>query len=121
MDTFFHGSSAAEKGTLFHLKNVFGHRSVKKDVGETFNHAADFMTFVTYGYVLLATMDLCGMESLGDPPSNAPQDGDDDTFLKDVAGRVVQLIWHDPRVNKILSSDEEKENNYTYCLCKTGK
>lgn len=27
---FFHGSSAAEKGTLFHLKNVFGHRSVKK-------------------------------------------------------------------------------------------
>uniref|UniRef100_A0A8W8IKI6 Zinc finger PHD-type domain-containing protein n=1 Tax=Magallana gigas TaxID=29159 RepID=A0A8W8IKI6_MAGGI len=59
------------------------------------------------------------MESLGDPPSNAPQDGDDDTFLKDVAGRVVQLIWHDPRVNKILASDEEKENNYTYCLCKT--
>lgn len=43
MDTFFHGSSAAEKGTLFHLKNVFGHRSVKKDVGEIFNHAADFM------------------------------------------------------------------------------
>lgn len=47
MDTFFHGSSAAEKGTLFHLKNVFGHRSVKKDVGEPFNHAADFMKFVT--------------------------------------------------------------------------
>lgn len=117
MDTFFHGSSAAEKGTLFHLKNVFGHRSVKKDViGKPLT-----MQQTSYGYVLLATMDLCGMESLGDPPSNAPQDGDDDTFLKDVAGRVVQLIWHDPRVNKILASDEEKENNYTYCLCKTGE
>lgn len=60
----------------------------------------------------LPTMDLCGMESLGDPPSNAPQDGDDDTFLKDVAKRVVQLIWHDPKVDKILASDEEKENKH---------
>lgn len=31
-------------------------------------------------------MDLCGMKSLGYPPSNALQDGDDDTFLKFVAG-----------------------------------
>ena len=66
MNTFFHKTSAAEKETLFHLKNVFGHRSVKKDVGETFNHAADFLNFVTHGYVLLATMELFGMEKLGD-------------------------------------------------------
>lgn len=103
------------------MKNVFGHRSVKENVGEIFNHAADFIKFVTYGYVLLAAMHLCGMESLGDHLSNAPQDGDDDTFLKDVAGRVVQLIWHDPRVDKILASDEENENKNTYWLYKTGK
>ncbi|XP_061167991.1 uncharacterized protein LOC133176943 [Saccostrea echinata] len=41
MNLFFHGSSAAEKGTLFHLKNVLRHRSAKKDVGKTFNLAAD--------------------------------------------------------------------------------
>ncbi|XP_061162619.1 uncharacterized protein LOC133171838 [Saccostrea echinata] len=120
MDTFFHGSSAAVKGTLFHLKNVFGHRSVKKDVGETFNHAADFIKFVTHGYVLLATMDMCGMESIGDPP-NLPEDGDDDTLLTDVARRVVQLIWHSPRVEKILGSDADEEDSYIYCLCKIGK
>lgn len=57
-----------QKRELIHLKNVFGHRSVKKDVGETFNHAADFLEFVTHGYVLLATMELCGMETLGDFP-----------------------------------------------------
>ena len=38
MNTFYHETSAAEMGTLFHLKNVFGHRSAKKDLGET----ADF-------------------------------------------------------------------------------
>lgn len=54
-------------------------------------------------------MDLCEIDSLGYPPSNAPQDGDDDTFLKFVAGIVVQLLWHDHRVDKILASDEENE------------
>lgn len=56
MNTFYHGTSAAEKGILFHLKNVLGQRSVKKDLGET----ANFLKFETHGYVLLAALELCG-------------------------------------------------------------
>lgn len=67
-------------------------------------------------------MEVCGMKRLGDFPKDAPEDGDDDNFLKDVPKRVVELIWHDPRVNKILASDEDQENlAYTCYLCKTGK
>ena len=91
MNTFFHGTSAAEKGNLFHLKNLFGHRSVKKDVAETIIHAADFLNFVTHGYVLLATMELC-WDGKVRRLSTDPPDDDDDTILKNIAAKVFELV-----------------------------
>lgn len=103
MNTFFHGSSAAEKGTLFHLKNVFGHRSVKKDVGETFNYAADFLKFVTHGYVPLATLEVCGMATLDDPAEGTSADTDIDLYIREVSRKVVELVWQSPDTQQIIT------------------
>ena len=56
MDMLFDGKSAADKGTLFHLKNVFNHRSVSKNVGACFSYASEFLNFVTDVYLVLAAM-----------------------------------------------------------------
>nr|XP_022309155.1 uncharacterized protein LOC111114903 [Crassostrea virginica] len=119
MNTFFHGSSAAEKGTLFHLKNVFGHRSVKKDVGETFNHAADFLKFVTHGYVLLATLEVCGMATLDDQPEGTSADTDIDLYIREVSRKVVELVWQSPDTQQIIQASDGDQSDYIYCHCKT--
>ncbi|VDI12586.1 Hypothetical predicted protein [Mytilus galloprovincialis] len=43
------GSSAADKGTLNHLKNIFNFRQLKSDIFDNFNHAWELMCLVTEG------------------------------------------------------------------------
>jgi hypothetical protein len=42
-DLFFKGASAADKGTLCHLKNIFNFRQVKSDISDNFTHAWELM------------------------------------------------------------------------------
>jgi hypothetical protein len=42
MKTHFSGSSARDIGTLFHLKQNFGHRQVKATTSQCYNHTWDF-------------------------------------------------------------------------------
>ncbi|KAH3738407.1 hypothetical protein DPMN_045040 [Dreissena polymorpha] len=53
MNKMFSGSSATEKGTLFHLKKVFNQRSVSKNVSETFNYVSDFLKELFYHLISL--------------------------------------------------------------------
>lgn len=94
MDVFFKGSSATEKGTLFHLKNVFGRRSVTKDIGETFNHAADFIKFITHGYAILAAMHVLDMKNLSDVIDIEIETMEEKKeYIQQLARKVVDLIW----------------------------
>ena len=44
MNELFNGSSASQRGTLYHIKHWFGHRPVKKHVTENVPHVYDFVT-----------------------------------------------------------------------------
>ncbi|XP_062602465.1 uncharacterized protein LOC134264190 [Saccostrea cucullata] len=117
MDIFFSGKSAADKGTLFYLKNVFGHRAVKKQVGDAFNHISTFLKFVTYGYTMLAAMEVLGMESLSDSPIDIGEIYDRQRYLTNVAEKVVELVWFEMDVTKILNAGGEVRD-YNFCFCK---
>jgi hypothetical protein len=60
MNEMFSGRSTANRGTLFHMKTTFGHKSVKKSVTNCFNHATDFIRMTAEGLLCLLVMDMKG-------------------------------------------------------------
>ena len=43
MDLFFSATSAADRGTLYHLKQSLNLRNVTKDINETFHHCDEML------------------------------------------------------------------------------
>uniref|UniRef100_K1R5V6 Protein YNG1 n=1 Tax=Magallana gigas TaxID=29159 RepID=K1R5V6_MAGGI len=117
MDIFFSGKSAQDKGTLFHLKNLFGHRGVKKQIGDSFNHASTFLKFVTYGYTLLAAMEVLHMESITDEPTDIDTVRNKTEYVMNTARQIVDLIWFEIDVNRIVNAREDG-SVYEFCYCK---
>ncbi len=66
MDTMdaLYGANPSDVGTLLHIRNVFGHRGVKKKISDCINHVVDFLNFCTEGYVCLLVMQLARIENL---------------------------------------------------------
>ncbi|XP_076073057.1 uncharacterized protein LOC143044781 [Mytilus galloprovincialis] len=62
----FKGTSSAEKGTLFQLRNKFDHRGVKSVVKDAVNDCRDFVRFVTKGYIILAALQILNLTSVDD-------------------------------------------------------
>ena len=118
MNTSFHGTGAAEKGILCHLKNLFGHRSVKKDVGGNFQSCCRLFEFCNTWLCPLGHNGVVWDGKVRRLSTDPPED-DDDTFLKNIATKVVELC-HDPEVDKILSSNDLEKSSFNYCHCKTG-
>lgn len=69
MDMLFNGKSASEPGTLFQIKNKFGHRQVTSKVMDCVNHVDDLIQFVTSGLVCLLVMDSCVIKQLTEIPT----------------------------------------------------
>jgi len=44
-------ASTTNRGTLFQIKNNFGHRNVTNDVMNCFNYAENFVRFVKHSYI----------------------------------------------------------------------
>lgn len=64
MSALFKPSSATEKGTLYHLKNVFGHKAVKAEVKNCFSSCIEFLYFVTEAYICLHAVDILKLKTL---------------------------------------------------------
>ncbi|XP_077862791.1 uncharacterized protein LOC102803909 [Saccoglossus kowalevskii] len=96
MNEFFLGKSASNRGTLTHIKNKFRHRNVKKKVMDSFNHVANFLSFVTSGLVCLLVMKKLGLSSLKGKPGNSVYNGtieERTEFLDQLANEVVDEVW----------------------------
>ncbi|XP_060558445.1 uncharacterized protein LOC132718739 [Ruditapes philippinarum] len=91
MDKLFDGRSAMDKGTLFHLRNVFNQRSVTKNVSESFNYVSDFLKFTTEGYVILFAMDILHMEDMNEDIQN----DDKEEILNFVSEKIVDKVWRE--------------------------
>ena len=61
-DEFFKGASAADRGTLCQLKNMFNFRKVKADISDNFANAWELMCMVTESFVCLFAKKLLKMD-----------------------------------------------------------
>jgi len=106
-DLLFKGSSAADRGTLVHLNNLFNFRQVKSDVSDNFTHAWELMCLATEGFVSLLTMHLMEMEDEESEPGNVEitiVNGDFEQrnkYFTDVCKTVVQRLWHTLNTNAL--------------------
>lgn len=92
MNEFYNGKSAAEKGTLFQIKNKFGHRNVKLKVSDCVNSCVDFWNFVTEGYVCLLACKLMNISSTDQCPEDLITRNVDDYVLS-MSREIVKKIW----------------------------
>ena len=46
MNEFYSGKSLADRGTLYHIKEFFNHKSLKSNVMENFQHVWDFIEVI---------------------------------------------------------------------------
>ncbi|CAC5425927.1 unnamed protein product [Mytilus coruscus] len=117
-DEFFKGSSAADRGTLSHLKNIFNYRQVKSDISDNFNHAWELMCLTTEGYVCLLAMNLLDMKSANDRPNSAPEQiensSNDDRaqYLHSVSTAIVKELWHHLDLDPLQFDDNSEPDRY---------
>lgn len=69
MNKLFRAASLTNRGTLFQLKNDFGHRAVTNDVMNSFNHVENFVRFVTEAHVVYLALKLFGNDDVGGTPT----------------------------------------------------
>lgn len=123
MNDMFCAKSVCDRGTLFFIKNRFGHRSVKKNVMENSNHVYNLLTFTVEGLVCLLALQLLNLENLDDEPSNM----ESPAAFHDLCSRLVDIIW--PKIDEASiaevmkadgtpDDDMEPEDAAFLCLCK---
>jgi hypothetical protein len=105
LDTLF-GKGACDKGTLTQIKNVFGHRNVKKKASDCMNHLTNFMDFVTEGHILLLAAQLRPSGELKQLLTSTDE-------VSTLAREIVQFIR--PQINEYVASVDDNRN-YT-CIC----
>lgn len=127
MNLLYKAKSAAERGTAYHIRNKFGHRSVKKNVMEAVEHVQNLLNFMTNGYILLLALNLLDSSSLSDVPS----DTDITKLSNDIVDLVcpsidqesIDAVWDE--VNDPVNDDDKESgqtedvNDQRYCVCQT--
>ena len=85
--------SLLEKGTLFNLREVFDRRGVKASAKDAVHDNGEFLQFVTHGYVVLAAMEVQGIDELekllDDIPSQQAPMEEKQAYLQDIATAIV--------------------------------
>ena len=128
MDDMYKSSSAAERGTLYHTRNVFHHRSVKKNVMEGVEHVQHLMNFVTDGGIGLLALKLLNVDTI----DAVRAEGDPKEFIHDLATKIVNYVW--PSIdeesfgrvgdggadNNDEDDDSDTEDGKLFCTCQSS-
>ena len=104
--------SAAEKGSIFQIRNKFEHRNVRKNVNDCVNSCVDLWNIVTEGYVCLLAYKILGISSLTECPEDLV-DKDIDSYIKSVRAKTISISW--PDVKSAIFLDLDKTTKYTEC------
>ena len=125
---FYNPKSLLEKGTLFNLREVFDRRGVKASAKDAVNDNREFLQFITHGYVVLAAMDVLGVDALqkfpvGIPSQQAPMEVKQ-AYLQGIASAVVDKFVFP---HGVLPSDShptdhqaDYKQNYICALLREG-
>jgi len=118
----YRGTSSAESGTLFQLRNLIFRRNILKDVTKHMNVVEDFFETVVTCYIVAAAMHFFAMKSSGDVPhANAFPQGIASKSVSERArsfqDKVLQVVDRYVRHNSV----EECALNILQNLCGWGR
>ena len=130
MTEFYSGRSAPDRGTLFHIRNTFGHKKVKKNVSASFNHVTDLLKFTAHGLVCLLALQITSMPTVQSTPAALTLNSTKEEkreYLERLAREIVQSVWHDTDIRPIADydldeteEDSDDDDDYQFCICKEG-
>ncbi len=137
MNRFFSQKSAAERGTVYHCKQVFGMRSLQKDAMHNFHKVEEIVHLMTEGNVCLLALKLLKMKTVDDKPLGSPYSKSMEarSFIDTSAQQIVSEFWQEASAEEIKGirnvepdwrNDPERVealqgttgDAYEYCLCK---
>ncbi|XP_038046081.1 uncharacterized protein LOC119720480 [Patiria miniata] len=95
MDRFFKEESATDRGTLFQLKQEFGHQSVKRNVMENFNHVEDLIQFCTRAFSIMLALKLIQEEDIPEPFPSSGAASHQKVWLTKFIWKIVDFVWPD--------------------------
>jgi hypothetical protein len=128
MNLFFSGKSAGERATLYHIKNIFGHHSVKADVSQSFNHVADLMGQVTDCYAILLAKKVLKLDSLQSQPECVDSDQMHDPdyrqhYLDNTCEEMLSAFWQNITVLNLGEDAEgvDGDDEFPFCHCREGR
>ena len=75
MNHMYNAKSAADRGTLYHIRNKFHHRSAKKHVMAAVEHVQHLIDFTTDGLICILAEKLLPANAM-DPDGSFQIDGD---------------------------------------------
>ena len=122
---FFNSGSAREHGTLYQLKNVINRTHVTKPKAN-FNACDDFFEIIITGYILGAAMEVLGMKSLDDTPSDVLVQSPETAWMgsnlerEDKLREISMHIVHTFINNKTPSFSEDNVHNYSTSVLSIG-
>ncbi|XP_038046083.1 uncharacterized protein LOC119720481 [Patiria miniata] len=93
MDRFFKEESATDRGTLFQLKQEFGHQSVKRNVMENFNHVEDLIQFCTRAFSIMLALKLIQEEDIPEPFPSSGAASHQKVWLTKFIWKIVDFVW----------------------------
>lgn len=122
MNMLFSGSTVGDKGSLFHIKNRFGFRTVKKKISDCVNSVVDFFNFVTEGSACMIVCNILNIDNIDVNSDVIPEDGTErQEMFEDICKRVVQLVWpkidmksiqHAAEGDVVQDSDSDDDPHY---------
>jgi len=109
MNKYYCTKSAAEKRSIFQIRNKFEHRNVKKNVNDCVNSCVDLWNIVTEGYVCLLACQILGISSLTECSEDLV-DKDLDSYIKSVRAKIISIIW--PNFKSAIFWNLDKTTKY---------
>ena len=118
MNMLFSGSTVGYKGSLYHIKNKFGFRSVKKKISDCVNSVVDFFNFVTEASICLIVCNILHIDNIDELSDSLPEDEDGkQKMFEDICRSVVKLVkpqFDVASIQQAAAGDHENVQNLDY-------
>jgi len=117
-DRLFAGKSIVDRGTLVQLKNNFEHRSVSGTVMNAFNHAENFMRFVTEAHVVYRALEIACMDDVdSDPAQHFTCEEQKAQLVVDTTTQIVDEAWLLPAISEVKAVADCQLDPAEDCSC----
>jgi hypothetical protein len=91
MDRFYYPASSRDFRTLYQVRNLLKHKTIKKKVMDNVNYVLDLINVCTCGMVILAVTKIAGLAHQEDDPILSPtwEDEVKTQYLMEIASKII--------------------------------